>query len=490
MDTLRARTSLAGPRRGFDLREEYAFEEGLRAYTAGFSWLALATLRYLWTNVPLDPANVPYAALNRFWHMRGAADPAVTAGAQPNDDTPYSVAWLDLAGEPVIFSHRDMGSRYFAFDIIGMDSQRVASIASRMTGPAAGAFAIRGPDWRGRLPAGVVPLPRARSNSVLLVGRTESRGSADLAAAREAQNAYRLVPVSRWPDAPLPPESRAVIAPILPAHDPLGDWKTMNLAMTADPPACAAGAGWVHLGLGPGLHVEAQPEPTRQGLARASAHARRQFGQLRRVHRSGTAALGRWTLLPSPSDDLAVPSAFRRWQIAAAGAVGRRRLGRLADAGGSEGDPVGEALWGRAGLELVAGLACDPAHAPVEFVATTDALGAPLVGGRSYRLRFEPGCLPPARHAWAVTVYTGDGSLPVPERGPASVGSRHPAFRFDPDGGATIAISPQAPAAANAWLAAPAEARSWYVVLRLYAGDRQAISTTWSPPRIEPDAGA
>jgi hypothetical protein len=92
-------TSLADVRRGFDLREEYAFEEGLRAYAAGFSWLALATLRYLWTNVPLDPAHVPYAPLNQFWHMRRAADPRLTAGAEPNDDTPYSVAWLATRNE-------------------------------------------------------------------------------------------------------------------------------------------------------------------------------------------------------------------------------------------------------------------------------------------------------------------------------------------------------------------------------------------------------
>jgi hypothetical protein len=481
-------TTFVGVRGDVDLREEYAFAEGLRAYAAGFSWLALSTLRYLWTNVPLDPAHVPYAALNRFWHSRRAADPRLTAGAQPNDDTPYSIAWLDLTTEPIVISHRDMGARYFAFDVIGMDLERVASIASRVTGPAAGAFAICGPDWRGRLPVGVVPLPRARSNSVLVVGRTESRGPADLAAVREAQNGYRLIPASRWPDSPLPPESRAVIEPILPAHDLLGDWKTMNVALTADPPRGTAGAGWAHLGIGPGLHVEAQPESTRRGLARAAAYARVHFAPRgRSLGGASSGKRGQWRLLASPSDDLAVGSPSIAWQIAASGAAGRRRIGRRAARAWSEGDPVGEALWGRAGLELVAGLACDPGHAPVEFAVARDAHGAPLVGGRAYRLRFAPGCLPPARYAWAVTLYSSDGSLAVDARGPATVGSRHASFRLDPDGGATLRIAPSAPSGGGPWLAAPQAARAYYLVLRLYAGDRQAIVSAWSPPPIEPD---
>src|SRR3954463_14079057 len=105
--------------RDFELREEHAYREGLRAYTAGYPWVYMATLRYLWTNVPKDRVNVPYAALNRFWHMRRFADASILDGGQPNNDTPYSTAWLDLTAEPIVLGHRDMGQRYFAFDLLG-----------------------------------------------------------------------------------------------------------------------------------------------------------------------------------------------------------------------------------------------------------------------------------------------------------------------------------------------------------------------------------
>ena len=37
----------------------------------------------------------------------------------PNADTLYSVAWLDLA-EPQVFSHPDMGDRFYLFEIVDL----------------------------------------------------------------------------------------------------------------------------------------------------------------------------------------------------------------------------------------------------------------------------------------------------------------------------------------------------------------------------------
>ena len=482
-------TSSRGPE--FQIREEFAFRDGLRAWATGFPWVFMATLRYLWTNVPQDPVNVPYAPLNRFWHMRQFADASLADGAQPINDTPYSIAWLDLAAEPVILSHRDMGRRQFAFDLVGMGLERFASIGGRETGPAAGAFAIRGPDWRGTLPPGIVLLPRAASNSVLLVGRTEACGVADLPALHDAQDGYGLVPLDCCPDAPLPPESRAVLVPVPPPADPLGDWKTMNSAMTADPPRLAGAAieGWAHLGIGPGLQVETQPEPVLRGLARAAAHALRRLEE--RATRDERPVIAGWTMLPLPSDASRHVSEYSRWQIAATGARGWRRGSRAAApvVPSQDRHAYAQTALGRVGLETVASLACDPSHAPVEFSASTDEDGAPLVGGRCYRLRFPADRLPPARYSWAVTLYGTDGNLVSTASGRSSLGSRDQGFVLDPDGGATIVIRSSPPSDSVNWLPAPAERQSFYLVLRLYAGDRAAIGATWWPPAVRSEEG-
>ena len=37
----------------------------------------------------------------------------------PNADTLYSLAWLDLA-EPQVFSHPDMGNRFYLFEVVDL----------------------------------------------------------------------------------------------------------------------------------------------------------------------------------------------------------------------------------------------------------------------------------------------------------------------------------------------------------------------------------
>jgi hypothetical protein len=464
-------------------REEYAFREGVRAYVHGFPWLLAATLRYLWTNVPQDPVNVPYAPLNRFWHARALLNGSRPDALSPVNDAAYSAAWLDLRAEPVILSHRDMGERFFAFDVAGMDLARFASIGARITGPAAGAFAIRGPDWHGTLPPGVVPLPHAGSDSVLVIGRTEVRGPSDMAAVREAQDRYRLVPLSRWHDAPPRAESRGVMAPTVPAWDALADWTTMNRAMTAEGPMhTASGIGvWRHLGIGPGRSVASQPPATRDGLGRAAAFGRRTLAEPDPRHRRGT--IDGWTPVAPAFDPSLERPDYARWQTTVARIFDAAR-GRSLTA---EEDRLGypRIARGRAGLEAAAAVISNPVHAPVEFLAMRDDWGVRLTGGRPYSLRFEPAALPPARFFWALSLYVTADTTTGPRRGSASVASRSGAFLHDRDGGVTIAIAPEAPSGSVNWLASPPEGRSFHLVLRLYAGDATRIADWWRPPAVE-----
>ena len=43
-------------------------------------------------------------------------------GGCPNNDTLYSLAWLDLSEEPVVSSHPDMACWYFTFELMGFSS--------------------------------------------------------------------------------------------------------------------------------------------------------------------------------------------------------------------------------------------------------------------------------------------------------------------------------------------------------------------------------
>jgi hypothetical protein len=467
------------------LREGTAYREGLRAFAFGYPWVHMATLRYLWTNVPQNVRHVPYAPLNRFWHQRRMPDDTLRDGALPNLDTPYSTAWLDLRAEPVVLSHRDMGATYFAFDFVGMDLVRFASVGAALTGPAAAAFAIRGPDWRGRLPRGVMPLPRSTTDRVLLVGRTQADPRSDLGALREAQDGYRIVPLSCWPDGRLPPESRSVLAPLLPRDDPLADWITMNWAMTADPPRRMPLAieGWAHVGIGIGLQVDTQSEATRRGLARAAIDGRRSLA-VRAAAAVGAANDG-WVRVPPVGEASALAGGLVGWQSPAPGFGWRPDV-----VDGAMVRPVGAdlrafpATAGRAGLEIAAALAVNPAHGPAEFVAVADGGGRALRGPHAYRLRFPPGSLPPARFAWSLTLYGRDHNLVAAAGQRHSVGTVASDFVRDADGGTTIAIQPSRPESGVNWLPGPPDGREVHLVLRVQDGRAVAV-TGWRPPAIE-----
>lgn len=138
-----------------DWKAEYAYTAGVQAFIYGFPYIYNAKIRHDWVTQSRDPAVIPYAAVNHFWHASRLMDATYRDGGCPNNDTLYSLAWLDLNEEPVILSHPDMGDRYFTFELMASTSDNVDYIGQRTTGTDAGDFAISGPGRKGRLPAGV-----------------------------------------------------------------------------------------------------------------------------------------------------------------------------------------------------------------------------------------------------------------------------------------------------------------------------------------------
>ncbi len=78
-------------------REDIAYTLGKQAYVYGYPWVYLPTLRYIWVTKPINPVRAPYAAINHFWHLRQLGDAEYRNGGSPNNDTLYSVAWVDVS---------------------------------------------------------------------------------------------------------------------------------------------------------------------------------------------------------------------------------------------------------------------------------------------------------------------------------------------------------------------------------------------------------
>ena len=438
-----------------DWREEYAYSLGMQAYVFGFPYIYLPSLRWDWVTQPKPPGSItPYAPLNRFYNVRKLADATYRQGGAPNNDTLYSIAWLDLSKEPLILSHPDMGDRYFTFELASLDSDNFAYVGKRTTGGNAGSFAIVGPNWKGTLPEGVKALPPSRTSSALIFGRTLVDGPADVAAVNALQDQYTLIPLSLWgkKNPPLP-ESRAVWKPFDSKTDPLGEWKTMTRAMTEDPPEARLAELvklFAKIGVGPNQDPEKMDDATKRGLVRAATDGRK---LLQEVIASGELGkrVNNWNIPP-------------------------KDMGRAG---------LDDDFLLRASLQSMGGIiANDPAEA-VYINTTKDASGQTLDGTKRYTMRFPPGQLPQVNAFWSITMYDPTYNLTPNPINRYAIGDRTQGLKKDPDGGLTIHLQNSSPGAdkESNWLPTTANG-PFLMVLRTYMPGPEIAEQKWAPPPV------
>src|SRR5215510_3080287 len=136
--------------------------------------------------------------VNHFGHMPFFPDEHFRQVIRPNADTLYSTSWLDLSKEPVLLHVPDTHGRYYVMQIMDAWSETIATPGKHTTGTAEGWFAIVGPGWKGTLPAGMRAIV-SPTNTVWLVGRTQTNGAADYDYVHAIQGGYQLALLSNSP---------------------------------------------------------------------------------------------------------------------------------------------------------------------------------------------------------------------------------------------------------------------------------------------------
>jgi hypothetical protein len=435
----------------YDWHSEYAYSLGVAALVYGFPYVYGAQTRHKWVTQPQDPEHVPYSAVGQFWHAPGVLDASYQDGGCPNNDTMYSVSWIDLSAEPVILSHPEMGDRYFSFELSAMSSDNFDYVGGRTTGSNAGHFLIAGPGWQGEVPAGVTATAPSPTPWILCLGRTLVDGTADVPNVRTLQAQYALTPLSLWgTSSPQIPERRDVLVPEASA-DPLGPWKTLNAMLAENPPPAHHSVllqQFASVGIGPGLDVDAQSDVVKASLTRALGAGMQ--------------------LLPAQflSGDWATVVNGWRYPPATEGRAGDDFLLRAAD-------------------QSLAGIvANDPAEA-VYLVNMDDADGNKLSSDGRYELAFAGDDLPPVDAFWSLTMYKADMNLVPNPANRYSLGDRTPGVTKDGGGGVTFFIQHDSPGAdkESNWLPCP-EDGTWFVILRMYQPHDDVVNATWKCPGI------
>ncbi|MFJ4946823.1 DUF1254 domain-containing protein [Streptomyces sp. NPDC088760] len=434
--------------------QEDLADDAVQAYIYGYPLVLMKTTERSSTNVTApDSANIR-APINQFAKAADVPGPDQKSVVSPNVDTLYTPAWLDLSAEPVVLHIPDTDGRYYLMPILSAWTNVIDSVGKRTTGTQAGDYAITGPDWDGRLPAGVKEI-KSPTNTAWILGRTQLNGPSDLSAVQSLVSKYDVRPLSAYGDKSYkPPQGR--VDPNVPSTPPKNVVQQMDAqdffsalaaAMAANPPARADApmvAKLARLGIHPGQKVDldAIPPDTAKALERAVPEGQRQI-------QAAVANVGK---------------DINGWRVATdLGTYGTNYTLRAATD------------WQGLGANLP-----QDAIYPINFV---DGTGQQLSGANQYVIHFPPGKTPPANAFWSVTMYNPDGFLV-----PNSINRYAVGHTAEPtanaDGSVDLYVQRDAPAAdkkAN-WL--PAPSGQFNVMLRLYWPQQSVIDGTWTPPAI------
>nr|WP_178132146.1 DUF1254 domain-containing protein [Pseudomonas sp. C2B4] len=397
-------------------------------------------------------AKLPFNRLYSEPRLFGPQDDKVVS---PNNDTFYSRALLDLRGEPQVLDVPAVQGSYYSFQLVDMRTDNLDYIGTRATGNQAGRYLIVGPDWQGDLPKGFSGMVRSPSRLVFLLGRTEVKGETDRKDAANVLTGYALRPLSGVQGGSTPQALPALQLPLYqdtrhgPAQAlfstfnalaPLHQWTAREQEQLAR---------FAAIGIQPGAPFE-PPAALREAIAQGAEAGREQVRAA-----SSRLSVEQQGWFRSPTN---------------VGKFGNDDLTRAAVA------------WRY--------IYANDAVEAVYPMALHDVQGQVLDGRNAYRLHFPADQLPPVDAFWSLTLYDGRTQLlaanPIQRY---SLGDRSPDLRYDPDGGLTLILQPNAPVVAQQanWL--PTPEGPFNLLLRLYLPMAAALDGRYRLPtiaRVEP----
>lgn len=425
------------------------------AYFYGFPLVLMETTKNLMTNVAKPDDK--YSPINQFHHTRKFIDASFHDVVSPNNDTLYSIAWLDLKHEPLIMHVPDSQGKYFLLPILNAWTNVITSIGTRTTGNQGGDFALVGPNWTGEIPNDIT-IVRSPTNLAWIIGRIQTNGPKDYPAIHQWQDKLTLVPLSSY-GKPYTPPAGQVDSKIDMAKNPLEHvnamdistyFTTLNKVLVSNPPEKGDSPGLLEkfrkIGVGTGetFDLGKLDEKTAEALRNGYKHG--QFLMKR--------------LANTPADNV------NGWDFSVSPKIGN----------------FGRDYMLRAKIAYVGLGANLPADA-VYALGLEDQKEDKLTGKNNYVIHFEKDNLPPAKAFWSLTMYNDDHYFV------ANSLNRYAIHYYDDlarneDGSVDILLQREEPAEKkNNWL--PAPEGGFNVILRIYWPEESVLNGKWKPPVIQ-----
>ena len=426
-----------------------------------FFYPMVENYKTLWYQA-VDDDSVRYRGpFNRFSHARDLIGPSFDTVVTPNNDTLYSLAWLDLRAEPLVLSLPSIPrDRYYSMQLVDAYTHNFAILSSRTVGNNGGAYLIVGPNWNEQVPTGIFcKTICSESEYVALLGRTEVRSKEDIKNVAVIQSNFKLTTLSQFtgnnpPEVKSWPSFVSVDVPNLLEVEFFFSCVNFIMRFTkVHDTEADKFESFSKIGVSPGARFPAVEmdkkviEAIQKGLleGKNTLNMALKFAQSRQTNG--------WRVAVDPAPFGDRDSMQGRYLIRAAAAM------------------VG--LYG-----------LDPQEAFYPS-STTDVSGSPYNGNLyCYTVTFASCDLPQVHGFWSLSMYNEKRCFVDNPINRYSIGDRTPGLQYTSDGSLTVYIQRDSPGQEKEsnWLPAPNGLFS--LVMRLYWPCQEALDGPYIPPTV------
>lgn len=413
----------------------------------------------IWHAQFVDRGNSDFKApWNEISNIARVFTPDDKAIQTPNSDTPYSFAGLDLRAEPVVLTVPPVEKgRYFSVQLIDAYTHNFDYIGSRATGNDGGHFLIAGPDWSGKVPAGIDRVFHCETGFCFAFYRTQLFNAGDLDEVKIVQAGYKVQSLSAFAGQPAPAAVPALRFP-----------KPLTIEEQRSSPAFFSLLNFV-LGYCP---VHPSETALRARIAQLGIDGKTAFDP------------ANWPSDVQQAVKRGVSDAWTKFASFKAAEIDTLQK-TSSDVFGTRDYLKNNYMYRMAGAVLgIYGNSKEEAIYPMYLV---DASGEKLDGAHNaYTLHFAAGQLPPVKFFWSLTLYELPSGLLYanPLKRYLINSPMLPDLARDEDGGLTLHVQHGSPGTDRErnWL--PAPKGPFYMALRLYGPQQAAVTGTWKQPAL------
>lgn len=393
-----------------------------------------------------------YVGFNKFKSFAMSATPADTLVITINNDTPYSMAAIDVSNEPVVMEVPKIeNDRYYVMQFVDLYTFNYEYIGSRTTGNNPGKYLIAGPDWKGETPKGINKVLRSETNLIFLVGRTQLHDPSDVSNLKKIQAQYKLIPLHQFTQSAAPEVKKYNL--------PLPTWKESDYSSpqfinvlnsllqytSEDSSEKELRARFVKIGIVPGTPFDSSkyPPETIKAIEKGIAEAKQEL-----------------------ESNLNTVTDFANLFGTRAELKNNYLTRAVAAAAGIYGNTKEEAVY---------------------TGSSNDKNNQPLLGKNNYVIKFSKDQLPKAKYFWSITMYNLPKRFLVPNSiNRYSIGNKTKGLKYEANGDLIIYLQHTSPGKdkESNWLPTPKD-ENFMFVMRIYGPESDVLNNIWKMPLPE-----